>query len=59
VKGREAVRPFFLSRFKGRKPTGPDTIDAYAYKIDYVNYHTTFYVEKLIWAGTLLPKALL
>jgi hypothetical protein len=38
---------------------GPDTIDAYAYKIDYVNYHTTFYVEKLILAGSPLPKALL
>ena len=38
---------------------GPDTIDAYAYKIDYVNYHTTFYVEKLISAGSLLPNALL
>jgi len=59
VKGRRVSRPFLLSRSKGRKPTGPDTIRTYAYKIDYVNYHTTFYVEKLILACPLSPKGLL
>jgi len=51
AKGRGVSRPFFLWRSKGRKPTGPDTTRTYAYKIDYVNHHTPFNVEKLILVG--------
>jgi hypothetical protein len=37
-----------ITDHKGKTAHAPGAIDAYAYKIDYVNHHTTFHVEKLI-----------
>jgi hypothetical protein len=44
-------------RLKGTRSAGSDTIDAYAYKIYYVNHNTTFYVEKLILVAAPLPSS--